>query len=79
MRPYVGHGGCDGDRDGWRAYLADEIATAADQGADTSGGVVVALRRDGTVASRNVGKPPWPQLIAAISDQKTTAAAAAKN
>ena len=69
---------CDGDRDGWRAYLADEIATAADQGADTSGGVVVALRRDGTVASRNVGKPPWPQLIAAI-DQKTTAAAAAKN
>ena len=71
--PFVALPNAD-DAAAWRSYLEDELATAADQGADTSAGVVVALRRDGTVASRNVGKPPWPQLIAAIDAKAEVAA-----
>lgn len=60
----------DRDAAAWRSYVADEIATAEAQGADVAGGIVVALRRDGTVASRNIGKPPWPQLLASIDKKQ---------
>lgn len=58
------------ERDDWLEYVADEIKTARDQGADDadSAGVVIAVRNDGTVARRGVGKPPWREVIAQLAD-----------
>ena len=54
----------------WADYLKTELATAKDQGKDQGNdidGVVIALRNDGTIAKRGIGKPPWKQLLTDIN------------
>jgi len=53
----------------WLAYVSEEINTAKDQGAADAPttGVVIAVRNDGSVARRGVGKPPWKDVIADLA------------
>jgi len=53
------------DERAWIEYVNEEIATATSQGAAEApaAGVVIAIRRDGSVARRGVGKPPWKELV----------------
>lgn len=57
----------DEDREAWLDYVREEMATAEEQGADAREGVVIAVRKDGTVARRGVGKPPWKVVIDELS------------
>ncbi|KAJ8602296.1 hypothetical protein CTAYLR_007850 [Chrysophaeum taylorii] len=67
------------DADAWVQYLGDEIATAVAQGEPTAAtaGVVIAVRRDGTIARRGVGKPPWRDVINDLQDDDDDDATAA--
>mmetsp|Transcript_2627 Transcript_2627/g.6789 ORF Transcript_2627/g.6789 Transcript_2627/m.6789 type:complete len:300 (-) Transcript_2627:727-1626(-) len=67
------------DRAKWLDYLKDEIDTAVQQGAGDAGdvGVVIAVRNDGTVARRGIGKPPWTAVIADLEAAPDAAATAA--
>ena len=53
----------------WKAYAAAECAVAAGQGASTASedGIVIAVRADGTVARRGLGKPVWKMVAAELS------------
>ena len=53
----------------WKAYAAAECAVAAGQGAETAAedGIVIAVRADGTVARRGLGKPVWKMVAAELS------------
>ena len=57
------------DADKWKAYAAAECAVAAGQGASTASedGIVIAVRADGTVARRGLGKPVWKMVAAELS------------
>ena len=57
------------DLDKWKAYAAAECAVAAGQGASTASedGIVIAVRADGTVARRGLGKPVWKMVAAELS------------
>lgn len=59
------------DSEKWRAYVAAEVAVAEGQGAETAGvdGVVVAVRSDGTVARRGLGKPVWKMVLADLAKE----------
>ena len=52
-------------------YVAAEVAVAEGQGAETAGvdGVVVAVRSDGTVARRGLGKPVWKMVLADMAEE----------
>ena len=56
----------------WKAYAAAECAVAAGQGAETAAedGIVIAVRADGTVARRGLGKPVWKMVAAELSPPK---------
>ena len=60
------------DADKWKAYAAAECAVAAGQGAETAAedGIVIAVRADGTVARRGLGKPVWKMVAAELSPPK---------
>ena len=57
------------DSEKWKAYAAAECAVAAGQGASTASedGIVIAVRADGTVARRGLGKPVWKMVAAELS------------
>mmetsp|Transcript_15138 Transcript_15138/g.45203 ORF Transcript_15138/g.45203 Transcript_15138/m.45203 type:complete len:306 (+) Transcript_15138:186-1103(+) len=57
------------DMEQWRAYVDAEVAAAVKQGAESAReeGVVVAVRSDGTVARRGLGKPIWKVVIADLN------------
>uniref|UniRef100_A0A6S8B4J3 Uncharacterized protein n=1 Tax=Aureoumbra lagunensis TaxID=44058 RepID=A0A6S8B4J3_9STRA len=59
----------------WTDFVAAEIATAKQQGCDEnalSNGIVIAVRRDGTIARRGVGRPPWKSLLNEIETPSGT-------
>ena len=62
----------------WKAYAAAECAVAAGQGASTASedGIVIAVRADGTVARRGLGKPVWKMVAAELSPPETGEASA---
>jgi len=62
----------------WKAYAAAECAVAAGQGASTASedGIVIAVRADGTVARRGLGKPVWKMVAAELSPPEKEEASA---
>ena len=62
----------------WKAYAAAECAVAAGQGAETAAedGIVIAVRADGTVARRGLGKPVWKMVAAELSPPEKGGASA---
>lgn len=64
--------------DDWADFVRAEVATATDQGAASasSDGVVIAVRQDGSIARRGVGKPPWKQLLRDIKAPSSSSSSA---
>lgn len=56
----------------WAAYAEAECAVAAGQGAATAAadGIVIAVRSDGTVARRGLGKPVWKMVVEDLAPPK---------
>jgi len=54
-----------GDAARWAEFVSSEMEVARLQGSEGAftEGIVIALRPDGSVARRGVGKPPWKQVL----------------